>query len=87
VLTEDLGKGNALRQFAAARGYVPGDILAIGDQFNDLNMLDGTAAQHVGCPANSIREVVETVRRAGGHVAVSEGPLGTMEIIRTLVFD
>ena len=82
VLTEDLGNGNALRQFSLAHGYKPEEILAIGDQFNDLNLLDGLAAKHVGCPANSIREVVETVRKAGGHVSVLEGPAGTMDVIR-----
>lgn len=82
ILTEDLGKGNALRQFASAQGYRPEEILAVGDQFNDLNMLDGQAAGHVGCPANSIPEVVATVRLAGGHVASAVGPHGTIEVIR-----
>jgi len=82
VLTEDLGKGNALRQLSVAHGYKPEEILAIGDQFNDLNMLDGSAAKHVGCPSNSIREVVETVRKAGGFVSAREGPAGTIDVIR-----
>lgn len=82
ILTEDLGKGNALRQFAAAGGYLPEDILAVGDHFNDLNMLDGKAAKHVGCPSNAIPEVIATVRLAGGYVARGQGPQGTMEVIR-----
>ncbi|HEY8240100.1 MAG TPA: HAD hydrolase family protein [Kiritimatiellia bacterium] len=82
VLTEDLGKGNALRQFAQARGYRAEDILCVGDQFNDLNMLDGKAALHVGCPSNAIPEVIATVRLAGGHVANAQGPHGTIEVIR-----
>jgi hydroxymethylpyrimidine pyrophosphatase-like HAD family hydrolase len=85
ILTEDLGKGNALRQFAMAKGYLPDEILAVGDQFNDLNMLDGKAAKHVGCPSNSIPEVVATVRLAGGHVASAEGPHGTIEVIRRFI--
>jgi hydroxymethylpyrimidine pyrophosphatase-like HAD family hydrolase len=85
VLTDDLGKGNALRQFSMARGYSPDEILAVGDQFNDLNMLDGKSALHVGCPSNAIPEVIATVRVAGGHVASVEGPHGTIEVLRRYI--
>ena len=42
------GKGAVLRAFAARTGFEFDEILAIGDHFNDLTMLDGTAAGHVG---------------------------------------
>jgi hypothetical protein len=35
----------------------------------------------VGCPANSIPEVVQSVRTAKGVVAESRGPQGTVEVI------
>jgi HAD superfamily hydrolase (TIGR01484 family) len=85
VLIERVGKGNVLREYARYAGYGPSEILAVGDQFNDLPMLDGNAARHVGCPGNSIPEVMQSVRTAGGYVAVSGGPEGTMEVIRRVL--
>jgi hydroxymethylpyrimidine pyrophosphatase-like HAD family hydrolase len=76
------GKGNVLRAYAARTGFEYDEILAIGDHFNDITMLDGTAAGHVGCPADALDEVKDAVRVAGGHVAEREGPLGTAEVIR-----
>lgn len=76
------GKGNILRAYAARAGFDLDEILAVGDHFNDLSMLDGTAAAFVGCPADAIEEVKAAVRTAGGHVAASGGPPGTAEVIR-----
>jgi hydroxymethylpyrimidine pyrophosphatase-like HAD family hydrolase len=81
VLAEHLGKGNILGDFASRAGYDRAEILAVGDQFNDLNMLDGAVAMHAGCPADAIVEVRETVRTARGYVARAQGPLGTVEAI------
>lgn len=80
----DLGKGNALKEFARHAGVKRERILAIGDHHNDLTMLTGEAAGFVGCPGDAITEVQETVTRAGGRVAQLPGPLGTAEIIRAL---
>jgi hydroxymethylpyrimidine pyrophosphatase-like HAD family hydrolase len=85
VIHESLGKGAILREFGARAGFHPGEILAVGDHFNDLAMLSGEAAAHVGCPANSIPEVMEAVRTAGGYVAKGDGPLGTVEAIRHFI--
>lgn len=82
VLQERLGKGNVLREFARVMGYAPGEILAVGDQYNDLNMLDGSAAQHVGCPGDAIDDVVELVKQRSGLVAERAGPEGTVDVFR-----
>ncbi len=82
VLHKELGKGNALRAYSGHRGIEAAHILAIGDHFNDLNMLDGGAAGSVGCPANSIAEVQAVVRRKGGLVADRHGPEGTLDVLR-----
>lgn len=79
------GKGSVLRAYAARTGFEYDEILAVGDHYNDLTMLDGTAAGHVGCPADAIDEVKEAVMAVGGHVAQSEGPPGTAEVIRRFV--
>lgn len=82
VLPDDLGKGNVLRGYLKARGTTPEAALAVGDHFNDISMLDGTAARYVGCPANAIADVVRTVTGAGGYVARAAGAEGTVEIIQ-----
>jgi hydroxymethylpyrimidine pyrophosphatase-like HAD family hydrolase len=85
ILTEGLGKGNTLAEYGRRRGLAADHILAVGDHFNDLNMLNGQAARHVGCPVNAIGAVKETVRQAGGHIATREGPLGTLDVMRRYV--
>jgi len=79
------GKGNVLRAYSARAGFDFDEILAVGDDFNDLTMLDGTAAGFVGCPADAIDEVKMAVRMAGGHVAENPGPPGTAEVIRRFI--
>jgi len=81
VLLKRLGKGNTLRAFAKALGIAPSEIVAVGDQYNDLNMLDGLAAHHMGCPENAIPEVVDRVLKSGGHVAGRSGPEGTLDVL------
>ncbi len=76
------GKGSILRAYAARAGFDYDEILAVGDHFNDITMLDGTAAGYVGCPGDAIGEVKDAVLAAGGHIAESEGPLGAAEVLR-----
>lgn len=85
VLTQGLGKGNTLAEYGRRRGLAADHILAVGDHFNDLSMLNGTAARHVGCPDNAIGAVKEAVRAAGGHVAGRAGPLGTLDVMLRLL--
>ena len=81
ILPSATGKGNLLRKYASLSGYRPEEVLAIGDHWNDISMLDGSSVRHVGCPADAMPEVLETVRKAGGIVASAKGPSGTVEII------
>lgn len=39
VLNPAISKGFALREWAATRGYAPGEVMAVGDNHNDLEML------------------------------------------------
>lgn len=81
-LPRSAGKGAILSHFARRYGYAQARILAVGDHINDLSMLDGEAAASVGCPSDAYPAVRERVRAAGGRVAASPGPSGTVEIIR-----
>jgi len=86
ILPRVSGKGNTLREYARLHGFRLNQVLAVGDHLNDLNMLDGAAARHVGCPADAVEEVKTTVRSAGGLIATENGPLGTVEIIQKYCF-
>lgn len=82
ILPAELGKGNVLLGYLRLAGLQSGDALAIGDHLNDINMLNGTAARHVACPANAMAEVVDAVSAAGGYVARAMGPEGTVEAVK-----
>lgn len=74
-------KGLALSELARRLNIERSGILAIGDGHNDISMLDGDTAGMVGCPGNAEPEVVETVHKAGGHIARARSLEGTLEVI------
>jgi hydroxymethylpyrimidine pyrophosphatase-like HAD family hydrolase len=82
VLHVNLGKGNALTAYATHRGLPARHILAVGDQLNDLNMLEGDAAHHVGCPGNALPEVQDVVRKKAGYIATAPAPEGTLAVLK-----
>ncbi len=61
VLTKDCSKGHALKRWAAHRGFEREEVMAIGDNYNDLEMLEfagipyimGNASEDLKC--NSFR--------------------------------
>ena len=71
-----------LRETAKQLGVERGGILAVGDNYNDLDMLDPEIAAHLGCPADAVPEVVDAVRAAGGIVGRQPGSAGAVEVIR-----
>ena len=82
ILTHvDAGKGKTLSVLLEREGISPEQVLAIGDHLNDLDMLDGSAAKYVGCPADAHPRVKEVVTKAGGMVSSRDAHRGTLEII------
>lgn len=81
----DFGKGWLLEKIAAGLGVPREGILAVGDQHNDLDMLDGNVAGYVGCPADADPVILETVRAAGGWIAEQPGSAGTAALIDRFV--
>ena len=65
----DYHKGSALGELCRLEAIEIQAVLAAGDHFNDLAMLDGTYAKNTACPANAIEPVKELVRRTQGYVA------------------
>ncbi|HMP96106.1 MAG TPA: HAD hydrolase family protein [Kiritimatiellia bacterium] len=86
VMHRELGKGNALLEYARHARLTPEHLLAIGDHYNDLPMLTPRVARHLGCPGDAIPEVRQAVSKAGGRIAEASGPQGTAEVIQSLVF-
>lgn len=77
----DYNKGTALAELGRSLGISPGRTFAIGDNHNDMSMLEPKVASMVACPANAIDEVKDRVRAAGGHVAEATAGAGVAEAI------
>lgn len=82
ILHADFSKARLLEQYCEVCGIEPEKIIAVGDGYNDITMLDATLTPHAGCPADACPEVQAAVRAGGGYVAGSSGPEGTIEVIR-----
>jgi HAD superfamily hydrolase (TIGR01484 family) len=78
----DYHKGSALAELCRLEGLTREDVLAAGDNLNDLSMLDGKYAALPACPANALSQVKETVRAAGGYVAGACFAAGVAEAMR-----
>jgi hydroxymethylpyrimidine pyrophosphatase-like HAD family hydrolase len=76
------GKGVVLREVCDRLKISRENVLAIGDHLNDLDMLDGRAAAHTGCPADAHEDLQATVRAAGGIISQYNHTAGTVDIIR-----
>ncbi|MCP4591608.1 MAG: HAD hydrolase family protein [bacterium] len=85
VVHADFGKGGILETVAGELGVPRERILAVGDQHNDLDMLDGRCAAYVGCPADADPEVRAVVEQSGGWIADGPGPIGTCQLIRRFI--
>ena len=77
----DYSKGAALGELGRLLEIPREQIFAVGDHFNDMQMLDGKFARWVACPGNSAELVKETVRKAGGYVAQGACGAGVVEAL------
>ncbi len=77
----DYHKGSALTELARLLEIDRSSIFAIGDNHNDLPMLDGNAAAMNACPANSVPEVKSLVQSVGGYIAAGDASSGVVEAL------
>ena len=74
-------KGSALQEIANKLKISPSKTFAIGDNYNDLTMLQEKAASMIACPGNSIPEIKEEITRRGGYVSSKACGAGVAEAI------
>lgn len=74
-------KGLAVSELARHLNIGHGEILTIGDGYNDLSMFDPRVSSHTGCPANAAPEVMQMIHDYGGHVAKGRSLAGVIEIL------
>lgn len=83
ILPPGCSKGIALRRLAGANSIKHSEIMAIGDNFNDLEMLD-FAGQPV-VMANSAPELVQIARARGWQIADTNDRDGVARILELVV--
>lgn len=82
ILPPGCSKGVALRLLAQSRGVKQSEIMAIGDNFNDLEMLD-----FVGQPvvmANSAPDLVDLARKRGWQITTTNDHDGVARILESI---
>ena len=79
LLAEGCTKGAALGEWARARGVAPDEVMAIGDNFNDLEMLE-----YAGVPV-VMANAVDELKTRGWHVTASNTACGVAAALETFV--
>jgi len=79
ILPPGCSKGAALRRLAKQRGLAPEDILAIGDNWNDLEMLEFAGRGVV--VANGAPDLVDLARRRGWEIAPPNDEDGVAQVV------
>jgi hydroxymethylpyrimidine pyrophosphatase-like HAD family hydrolase len=80
LLHPTASKWHALARLAAQRGITPEEILAIGDDYNDLDMI-----RHAGLGI-AMGNAVEAVRDIADHVTGSNADDGLVQALERFVF-
>jgi hypothetical protein len=80
VIAAGCSKGHTLAVWAASRGIAPAEVMAVGDNLNDVEMLE-----QAGCPV-VMGNAVQDLRRRGWPVTGSNDAAGLAEAIERFVF-
>ena len=83
ILPPGCSKGVALRRLARERGVAPEEILAIGDNRNDLEMLECAGQPFV--MANGAPDLVAEARRRGWPIAASNDQDGVAQVLESVL--
>jgi Cof subfamily protein (haloacid dehalogenase superfamily) len=83
ILPPGCSKGAALRRLAKTRGVAREEILAIGDNWNDEEMLE--FAGHAVVMANGAPDLVDRARERGWTMAATNDNDGVAQVVETLL--
>ncbi|MBN1673455.1 MAG: HAD-IIB family hydrolase [Kiritimatiellae bacterium] len=81
LVTVPYTKGLAVFELARHLCVTADEVLAIGDGYNDISMMEQATARFTGCPANAELEVMRAVSERGGHIAAERGVAGVLDVI------
>jgi hydroxymethylpyrimidine pyrophosphatase-like HAD family hydrolase len=80
----DHHKGAALEKLRSLAGFASAEVLAIGDNLNDLAMMDDALGFHCATVGNAEAEVSRLVAERGGHQATAAIAFGVVEVLDAL---
>jgi hydroxymethylpyrimidine pyrophosphatase-like HAD family hydrolase len=83
ILPPGCSKGVALEKWAAIQGILPAEIMAIGDNFNDLEMLNLAGRPVV--MGNSAPDLLSIARTSGWEIAPGNDQDGVAQIIESVL--
>lgn len=75
------GKGNTLKVLTQRLDIKPCEVLAIGDSYNDLSMIDGQMGFVGACVGNADENLKKIVLKNGGYVGKGTAHDGVLDII------
>ncbi|MEM9445487.1 MAG: HAD-IIB family hydrolase [Verrucomicrobiota bacterium] len=75
-------KGSALNAIAKKLDIPVSQRFVVGDQLNDLQMLDRKVAKHIACPSNASDAVKNRVLEQGGYIANQPDQRGIAEALQ-----
>lgn len=78
-------KGTAVNYLQKHFQIPHGQTLVMGDNYNDLTMLNAQVAAHYGGPANSIPTLKKALLETGGFITEARCALGVSEALRALL--
>lgn len=87
VYSKSAGKGNALLAAAKHFGVQPHEVLAIGDSYNDISMIDGKLGFVGGCVGNAEEGIKSIVKTGGGYIGNGTAYKGVADILYQLKDD
>jgi Cof subfamily protein (haloacid dehalogenase superfamily) len=79
VLNRDCSKGHALKRWAEFRGLEPAEVMAIGDNYNDVEMLEFAGVAVVMGNAS------DELKQNGWHVTLSNGEDGVAAAVEKYI--
>jgi hydroxymethylpyrimidine pyrophosphatase-like HAD family hydrolase len=83
ILPPGCSKGTALRRLAERRGLQPDEILAIGDNWNDFEMLE--FAGQAAVMSSGAPDLVERARQKGWQIAPGNDEDGVAQIVESVL--